>query len=31
MAKKWLEKALELGEVKGGLAWGRFLFDGNRW
>ncbi|GBF90494.1 NADH dehydrogenase [Raphidocelis subcapitata] len=31
MAKQWLNKVLELGEVKGGLAWGRFLFDGNRW
>ena len=31
MAKAWLNKALELGEVKKGIDWVRFFFDGNRW
>lgn len=30
-ARGWIQKALELGEVKKGIDWVRFFFDGNRW
>lgn len=29
--RAWFNKALEVGEVKKGIDWARFLFDGNRW
>jgi hypothetical protein len=31
MSKAYLDKVLEVGQVKKGIDWVRFLFDGNRW